>query len=283
MTVVVGSHVTAGVVEEEWVVSLGEDLTEDIDELERYPHSLGAVFGDALMHLGARCTVDPRAARAETWEAVVNALQLGAAVFATESAGEGTVPCLIDRQVRVLPAGSDEAASTLGTWLDTFWLAVVCRDQTRIAELCRFPLDRLIAVGFEEYLSHWVDALRTYGLRGPGLVERLTRAVENSSPDVAVRVPRDLLEGVLAPPIHLFSLFVTGDANGFNEVLVRALELHRAYWTAEGRSEKPGGHLALGPLALACLALDAGMPVRVESGYLPHHLLHRSRLGEFPT
>ncbi|MFD5886958.1 hypothetical protein ACFWHQ_13370 [Streptomyces sp. NPDC060334] len=34
MTVVVGSHVTAGVAEEEWVVSLGEYLTEDIDELE---------------------------------------------------------------------------------------------------------------------------------------------------------------------------------------------------------------------------------------------------------
>ncbi|MGW6973923.1 immunity 49 family protein [Streptomyces sp. NPDC054952] len=283
MTVVVGSHVTAGVAEEEWVASLGEYLTEDIDELERYPHSLGRVFDSALRLLGARCTVDPRAARVETWEAAVNALQSGSAVFATASAGEGSVPCLINRQVRTLPAGSDEAASNLGTWLDTFWLAVVCRDQARIAELCRFPLDRLIAVGFEEYLSHWVDALRTFGLRGPGLVERLTRAMETSSPDVAVRVPRDLLEGVLAPPIHLFGLFVTGDVNGFNEALVRALELHRAYWTAEGRSEKPGGHLALGPLALACLALDAGMPVRVESGYLPHHLLHRSWLGEFPT
>ncbi|MFF3430548.1 immunity 49 family protein [Streptomyces sp. NPDC002602] len=282
MAVVVPRHFTAGIREEEWVETLGEYLTEDIDELEQYPHSLGRVFGSALMHLGARCTVDPRAAKSETWEAVVNALQLGSAIFATNSAGEGSVECLINRQVRTLPARSDEAASTLGTWLSTFWLAVVCRDQTRITELCRFPVDRLIASGFEEYVLHWVDTLQTYWLQGPGLVEKLTRAVEMSSPEVAVRVSRGLLEGVLAPPINLFRLFVIRDANGFNEALVRTLELHKAYWTADERSEKPGGHLALAPLALACLAFDGKMPVQVESGYLPHHLLHRSWLGEFP-
>lgn len=127
---VVGSHVTAGVAEEEWVASLGEYLTEDIDELERYPHSLGRVFDSALRLLGARCTVDPRAARVETWEAAVNALQSGSGVFATASAGEGSVPCLINRRVRTLPAGSDEAASNLGrgsTRSGSRWCAVIRR------------------------------------------------------------------------------------------------------------------------------------------------------------
>ncbi|WP_329444154.1 immunity 49 family protein [Streptomyces sp. NBC_01426] len=284
MTVVVSRHFAAGVTEEEWVESLGEYLTEDIDELEQYPHSLGRVFNSALLHLGARCTVDPRAAKLETWEAVVNTLQLGSAVFATASAEEGSVECMINRQVRTLPATSDEAASTdLGTWLSTFWLAVVCRDQTRLTELCRFPLDRLDASGFEEYVLHWVDTLQTYWLQGPGLVEKLTRAVEMSSPDVAVQVPRAMLEGVLAPPINLFYLFITQDVEGFNKALVHTLELHKAYWTADERSEKPAGHLALAPLAMACFAFDGKMPVQVESGYLPHHLLHRSWLGEFPT
>ncbi|MEU3657683.1 Imm49 family immunity protein [Streptomyces sp. NPDC032161] len=49
------------------------------------------------------------------------------------------------------------------------------------------------------------------------------------------------------------------------------------------RPEKPDGHLALAPLALACLAHDSGIPVDVESGYPPHHLLPRGWLGEFPT
>ncbi|WRZ61862.1 immunity 49 family protein [Streptomyces sp. NBC_01294] len=74
------------------------------------------------------------------------------------------------------------------------------------------------------------------------------------------------------------------DTDGFNEALVQALELHKAYWTVdEQRAEKPVGHLALAPLALACFAFDGKMPVQVESGYMPHHLLTRGWLGEFPT
>jgi hypothetical protein len=57
-----------------------------------------------------------------------------------------------------------------------------------------------------------------------------------------------------------------------------------AYWTIdEKRAADPAGHLALAPLAITCLAYDAGFPIEVESGYLPHHLLTRGWLGEFPT
>ena len=250
------------------------------------PRSLGRVFNNALFHLGARCMVDPRAAKLETWEAVVNALQLGSAIVATASAAEGaTVECRINRRVRTLSAVSpEESATDLGTWLSTFWLAVVCRDQARLTELARFPLDRLHADGFDEFVVHWVDTLQTYWLQGPGLVEKLTRAVEMSAPDVVTQAPRGLLQAVMAPPINLFCLLVTQDADGFNEALMQALELHKAYWSAdEQRADDPYGAFALAPLALACLAHDGKMPIGVESGYLPHHLLTRGWLGEFPT
>ncbi|MFY4723437.1 immunity 49 family protein [Streptomyces sp. LaBMicrA B280] len=66
--------------------------------------------------------------------------------------------------------------------------------------------------------------------------------------------------------------------------LVEALELHQQHWTAdEERAEDPEGRLALGPLAIACLAYDGGIPIEVESDYLPQHLLQRGRLGEFLT
>ncbi|MGA5166236.1 Imm49 family immunity protein [Streptomyces lavendulocolor] len=42
-------------------------------------------------------------------------------------------------------------------------------------------------------------------------------------------------------------------------------------------------YLALGPLAIACLAYDAGFPIEVESEYLPKHLLTHGWLGEYPT
>lgn len=43
------------------------------------------------------------------------------------------------------------------------------------------------------------------------------------------------------------------------------------------------GLIALAPLAIACLAYDAGFRIEVESGYLPIALLERSWAGEFPT
>ncbi|MEU9713857.1 immunity 49 family protein [Streptomyces sp. NPDC047976] len=61
----------------------------------------------------------------------------------------------------------------------------------------------------------------------------------------------------------------------------RALTWHKEYWTAtEARSRSGEGLLAFGPLALACLARDAGMEIRVESEYLPKELLEFGWAGE---
>ena len=68
------------------------------------------------------------------------------------------------------------------------------------------------------------------------------------------------------------------------KALVRALQLHKEYWTKdEDRRLTTEGAVALGPLAVACLAYDVGMPIEVESEYLPEYLLKRSWLGEFET
>lgn len=57
-------------------------------------------------------------------------------------------------------------------------------------------------------MNHWVDALQTYWLQRPGLVDKLIAAIEASHPAVARTTPRDLLQGVLYPPINLFYHFV---------------------------------------------------------------------------
>jgi hypothetical protein len=43
------------------------------------------------------------------------------------------------------------------------------------------------------------------------------------------------------------------------------------------------GLVALAPLAIACVARDAGVAVEVESDYLPFHLLAATRVGEVST
>lgn len=93
-----------------------------------------------------------------------------------------------------------------------------------------------------------------------------------------------MLQGQLYPPINLFYHFVRRDVEGFSPALAEALKLHRAYWTLnEERTTDIDGSIALGPLAIACLAYDGELPIDVESEYLPHHLLQHSWLEEFPT
>ncbi|AZM61455.1 MULTISPECIES: immunity 49 family protein [unclassified Streptomyces] len=286
MTVTVARHGVVTPDVERYVERLGEGVTRDIDKLENSTGMVDFAFASAVMALYARCVDDPEAAEVETWEAAVNAMQLGSALFAVTGANEGTVECRINHKMRRLPALGPVSSADAGNWLNAFWLAVICREPERMTQLCEIPLERLRAPEgqYDEYIYHWVDTLQTYWLRRPGLVEKLTAALEMSDPAVARIAPRDLLQGILYPPINLFYHFVRRDVDGFSPALEEALKLHRAYWTlTEERQTDIDGAIALGPLAVACWAYDGKLPIEVESEYLPRHLLQHDWLGEFPT
>ncbi|MBC9719360.1 immunity 49 family protein [Streptomyces sp. TRM66268-LWL] len=92
------------------------------------------------------------------------------------------------------------------------------------------------------------------------------------------------MDRLLFQPVSLFHRFIRKDQEAFQQTLIEALEQHRAYWSAsEERASSVEGYLALGPLAMACLAYDAQFPIDVESPYIPRELLNRAWLGEFPT
>ncbi|WP_318279770.1 immunity 49 family protein [Streptomyces griseoloalbus] len=216
-----------------------------------------------------QCSLDPTADKLETWEAWVMAMQVGSALFASATAPEGsTVECVIGHEVRTIPAVGITHFVDAGTWLEAFWLAVVCRDQARMTQLCEVPVETLRASGavFEEYIYHWVDALQTYWLERPGLGDKLVAAFEGTDPDRLRFLDRETMLKVLYPPINLCYRFLGRDPDQFNEALVQALELHKEYWTAnEERQETSDGDIPLAVLALTCLAHDAGRPVEVES------------------
>ncbi|MET9845155.1 immunity 49 family protein [Streptomyces ossamyceticus] len=286
MTVTIARHGVAIPDTERFVERLGEAVARDIDELEESTEMIDFAFPSAVTALQARCVDDPEASAVETWEAAVSAMQLGSALFAVSEASEGHVECRINHKMRRLPATGRLSAADAGNWLTAFWLAVICRDQQRMTQLCEIPVERLRAPEghYDEYIYHWVDTLQTYWLRRPGLVEKLTVTLQSSDASVARIAPRDLLQGVLYPPINLFYNFVRRNEAGFGSALEEALKLHRLYWTLdESRETDIDGAVALGPLAVACLAYDGGFPIGIESGYLPKHLLQRDWLGEFPT
>ncbi|MFK0099138.1 immunity 49 family protein [Streptomyces sp. NPDC091040] len=263
-----------------------EDLIEEIDDLERSSRLIDATFNSAMLSLRARCLIDPEAAAIETWESAVNALQMGSALFAVAGTGEGTVECRINHKLRTIPAPGCRLVAGEGAWLTSFWLALICRDQPRLTQLSQIPLEQLRSPQAlaDEYLHHWIDTLQTWWLRGPGLADKLIATIETSDPSIARVAPLDMLQGVLYPPINLFYHYVRKDEAGFAPALAEALQLHKAYWTLnEDRTTDTHGTIALGPLAIACLAYDADFPLDIESDYLPKHLLQRTWIGEFPT
>ncbi|OKJ00560.1 hypothetical protein AMK18_18140 [Streptomyces sp. CB01249] len=287
MTVAITRHdLQRGAEAETLANRLSERLVRDIDKLDASTALIDLTCRSSLLAFRARCAIDPRASKVETWEATVNAMQVTSALFAASAVNEGTVECRINRKLRTIPAAGPLSTADAGNWLSGFWLAVICRDQERMTQLSEIPLERLRSPQgqYDEYIYHWVDTLQTWWLRGPDLADKLIATIEASDPAVAQITPRDLMDGTLYPPINLFYHYVRQDRDGFSPALTEALKLHKAYWTLnEDRATDINGSIALGPLAIACLAYDADFPLDIESDYLPKHLLQRTWIGEFPT
>ncbi|MFI2430729.1 immunity 49 family protein [Streptomyces sp. NPDC018693] len=142
---------------------------------------------------------------------------------------------------------TDDVPDTLGTldetaaWiLGEFPTSPVLRPQAlssdRLRQLAEVPVSLLRASGamFDEYIYSWVETLQSFWLGRQDVGEKLVAAVDGTAPD--------------------------------------ALRAHKAYWTTdEDRATRADGLIALGPLAMACLARDQGITVDVESEYtMPH-------------
>ncbi|MEV6395170.1 immunity 49 family protein [Streptomyces sp. NPDC051907] len=235
------------------------------------------------------CVADPTAAAFPTWEAWVTAMQVGSALFAAGTAAEGPVACRIgaDGEVTNLPATGPQDYLHAGNWLTSFYLAVICRENERLNQLAQVPVSFLRASGaeFDEYIYAWVETLQNRWFGRQETWDTLVAAVDGTDPDVAQVAGKELMLKVLYPPLELFQLYLRGESEQFNASLAQALTWHKEYWTAnEARSLSGEGLVALGPLAVACMARDDGdMAIEVESEYLPKELLEFAWAGELDT
>ncbi|MEV6322958.1 immunity 49 family protein [Nocardia sp. NPDC051787] len=249
----------------------------------------------------SRCAVDPEAVKFETWEAWVTAMQTGSALFAAATAAEGSsVSVRIQEQERSLPAIGPEFCVNASSWVTSFYLALICREKERLEMLARVPVsllrESMRGSGAEilEYIYHWVEALQGAWLDRPDMGDKLIAAVDGTDPqtarfdgsdeDATAFIDKDLLLKIEYPPINLFYRYLRQDHDEFNKALAEALQWHKEYWTAtEDRTWSSEGLVALGPLAIACLAHDAGFPIDIESEYLPTALLKYLWVGEIDT
>ncbi|NYV76586.1 immunity 49 family protein [Streptomyces sp. UH6] len=264
--------------------ALRQAAAEMTDGLEENPRNLEFAFMITLTEAESRCASDPLGESAQTWRAWVAAMQVGSALFDAANASGGRVETRIAGVTRSIPATGPNRAAHAGNWIKAFWLAVVCREQDRMARLCDVPISLLRASGaeFDEYVYTWIDTLQSHWLRRDGVGDKLVAASAGALPQNARIASADLLLMVLSQPIELFRRYLRQDAAEFDKALEESLRLHKEYWTAdEDRALSSEGLVALGPLAMACLAHDAEMPLEVTSDYLPEVLVKAEWVGEF--
>ncbi|WP_406260359.1 immunity 49 family protein [Streptomyces chartreusis] len=259
---------------------LGELETSEFDRFDALDYTLTVAKW--------RCLTDPTAETFATWEAWVTAMQVGCALFDAGMATEGPVVCRIgvDGEVKSLPATGPQEYLHAGNWLTTYYLAAICRENDRLNRLAQVPVSFLRASGveFDEYIYAWVETLQNAWLRRREMWDTLVTAVNGTAPEAARIASQELMLKILYPPLELFHRYQRQDAAQFNAALVDALTWHKEYWTAdETRSLNGDGLVALGPLAIACMAHDAGMSIEAESEYLPKELLQFGWVGEVDT
>ncbi|MFJ2898924.1 immunity 49 family protein [Streptomyces sp. NPDC087218] len=263
---------------------LEEGLANSLQNIETSHRARTGALTTSLNIARIRCVGDPDAVMLETWESWLLAMQVSSAVFAAASSDQETVTCKIRQEERQLTATGPQFYLNAGTWLNAFFLALICRETARLDMLAQVPASLLRDCGGvpDEYVYAWVETLRSFWLRRDDVDQHLVRAVDLSAPEHARIMDPETMSKLKYPPMMMFYRYLRNDAAGFNEALNDALRWHKEYWTAdEDRTQNIEGVVAIAPLAIACLAKTNGIPIEVESGYLPTALLDFAWRGEF--
>ena len=261
-----------------------KSLAESLRTIETSHDDRSASLMTSLNVARVRCVGDADAVMLETWESWLLAMQVYSAVFAAASTDQETVTCKIRQEERQLARTGPQFYLNAGTWVDAFYLALICREAARLDMLAQVPVSLLRDCGGEmdEYVYAWVETLQSFWLRRGDLNQHLVRAVDLSAPEAARILDAETMGKLQYPPMMMFYRYLRGDAAGFNEALNDAVRWHKEYWTAdEDRMSNIEGVVAIAPLAIACLAKANGIPIEVESGYLPQALLDFAWRGEF--
>ncbi len=261
-----------------------ESLAESLERIETSHNSRADAVMESLNVALVRTVGDPGAVMLETWESWLLTMQVHSAVFAATAPDVETVTCKIRQEERHLPTTGPQAYLNAETWLDAFYLAMICREAARLDMLSQIPVSLLRDFGgaLDEYTYAWVETLQSFWLHRDDLRTHLVRAVDLSAPEQARVVDAEEMSKLRYPPIMMLYRYLRGDVAGFNEALADAVRWHKEYWTAdEDRAHNILGVVALAPLAIACLAKANGLPIETESGYLPEALLDFGWRGEF--
>jgi hypothetical protein len=210
---------------------------------------------------------------------VCDAVRLGAeamaALFAAATAGQGQVEVRLGGRTVSAPAAVDLSLVHPGNWQSGYFLAAIAREADLLEVLCRTPTEllRQSSSKADEYAYLYVDALRAFWRREEQAPALLLQALKATDPEQLQLASADYVLDLVVPQMEVLYRLMDADAAGFNKALEKALELHRGYWKKGDRKNDPEGYISFPLTGLASLAQDSGVPVRVESDYLPPALV----------
>ena len=210
---------------------------------------------------------------------ICEAIRLGAegvaALFTAATAGKGEVEVRLGGQRVRAAAAVDMSAAHPGNWQGGFFLAAICREKALLDALCAAPTDMLrrSSTKGDEYTYLYVDALRAFWRKEDGAPAVLLEAIKATDPERVEIAPEDYVLGIAVPQMEVLYRLMDLDGPGFNTALEKAASLHRKYWSKGDRQKDPDGYVSFPLTALASFAVEAGLPVQVESDYLPARLV----------
>lgn len=269
-----------------------DEITRDTaDLLARACHRRSKAYGRigharerSFLEAAARTRPDPTASEAATWHAVVRTLQTSWAVYASAGQSRGWVTVRIGDTDCRLPATGLWVLTGAEDWLRALSLAMICREHATVTALCDIsPASLFSGERTDVFAYFWVAAWKAYWQGSGHVADWVRAAVDGTDPSRLRRVTAEHVE-MYRREMEMVRHLAEPDSRKFNEALVAALESHSRYWTNDDpealRPNDPEGFVAWRVLGPACLAMDRGLTLGVESEYLPKNLLHGSWVGE---
>jgi hypothetical protein len=196
------------------------------------------------------------------------------AIFTEATSGMGPTAIQIDEDLTIAVEGvGPTRCAAANHWRTGFFAALVCRNQEALDLLAQISTDimRQSAGRADECMYLFIEALQAMWKKDAAAVDLLLSALDATKYKLQAL---SYVQNILIPEMELLYHFLKRDTSGFNDALDYALTRHRMYWGSEDNRVDGYGFIAWGPLALSCLAYDAGFPIEVESDYLPLRLLH---------
>lgn len=200
--------------------------------------------------------------------------QAAAGIFALASTNGNVQFPLGDQSVNLQATGPTDATHP-GNWRIGWWLAHIVDDRASIDRLAATPIDvlRRSSSRADECQYRFVEALQGYEKHSPDWSTKLQAALDATDPQTTKLSDEDFALNILVPEMQMLFRLALGEIEPFGSALDFAIERHKKYWSKTNRKTDPDGYLALGPLALASQAVQAGMPIDAESEYIPRALI----------